>query len=47
METIARWCVEQDIPRISLHTSEDGRRLYERLGFASSNEMRVAVGDKT
>ena len=46
METIAQWCVEQDIPRISLHTTEDGRRLYERLGFASSNEMRVAVGDR-
>ena len=43
MEAIARWCAEQDIPRISLHTSEGGRRLYERLGFAASNEMRADV----
>lgn len=43
MKAITRWCAEQDIPRISLHTSEAGRRLYERLGFAASNEMRVDV----
>lgn len=43
MTAIARWCVERDIPRISLHTSDAGRRLYERLGFAASNEMRVDV----
>jgi hypothetical protein len=28
------------IRRIVLHASEHGRRLYERLGFAQTNEMR-------
>jgi ribosomal protein S18 acetylase RimI-like enzyme len=29
------------IRRIVLHASDDGRRLYERLGFAPTNEMRL------
>jgi ribosomal protein S18 acetylase RimI-like enzyme len=29
------------IRRIVLHASVDGRRLYERLGFAPTNEMRL------
>ena len=29
------------IRRIVLHASEDGRRLYERLGFVQTNEMRL------
>jgi ribosomal protein S18 acetylase RimI-like enzyme len=30
------------IRRIVLHASEDGRRLYKRLGFVPTNEMRFA-----
>jgi len=29
------------IRRIVLHASAEGRRLYERLGFAATNEMRL------
>jgi ribosomal protein S18 acetylase RimI-like enzyme len=29
------------IRRIVLHASADGRRLYERLGFVATNEMRL------
>ena len=29
------------VRRIVLHASPDGRRLYERLGFAPTNEMRL------
>jgi ribosomal protein S18 acetylase RimI-like enzyme len=29
------------IRRIVLHASDDGRRLYERLGFLPTNEMRL------
>lgn len=29
------------IKRIVLHASNDGRRLYERLGFTPTNEMRL------
>jgi ribosomal protein S18 acetylase RimI-like enzyme len=30
------------IRRIVLHASNDGRRLYERLGFVPTNEMRLS-----
>jgi len=29
------------VRRIVLHASPDGRRLYERLGFVATNEMRL------
>jgi GNAT superfamily N-acetyltransferase len=32
----------QRINRVSLHASDDGRPLYELLGFAPTNEMRLA-----
>jgi GNAT superfamily N-acetyltransferase len=41
VEEILVWCRENDFPRASLHASSDGRGVYERLGFTSSNEMRV------
>jgi ribosomal protein S18 acetylase RimI-like enzyme len=30
------------IRRVVLHASPDGRRLYERLGFVITNEMRLS-----
>ena len=32
---------ERRVRRIVLHASEQGRRLYERLGFVPTNEMRL------
>ena len=32
---------EHRIERVRLHASDDGRRLYESLGFAASNEMKL------
>lgn len=41
METIIAWCKQQGFARVTLHASEHGRHLYESLGFADSNEMRL------
>jgi GNAT superfamily N-acetyltransferase len=38
---ILAWCRARDIPRASLHASRLGRSVYERLGFAQTNEMRM------
>jgi GNAT superfamily N-acetyltransferase len=42
MERIIEWCHEQDIESVVLHSSEDGRALYEQLGFIQTSEMRLA-----
>ena len=41
-EVIA-WCASRGIRRVSLHASDAGRRVYERLGFTATNEMRRDV----
>lgn len=41
LERIIAWCREQRIESIVLHASEDGRALYEQLGFMQTNEMRL------
>lgn len=43
METIIAWCKREGLARISLHASEQGRHLYESLGFVDSNEMRLIL----
>jgi ribosomal protein S18 acetylase RimI-like enzyme len=39
MRTVIDALTARRIGRIVLHASEDGRRLYERLGFVATNEM--------
>jgi GNAT superfamily N-acetyltransferase len=41
MRAVLDALAERGIRRIVLHASEDGRRLYERLGFVPTNEMRL------
>lgn len=41
MRTLLEALATRGIRRIVLHASPDGRRLYERLGFVSTNEMRL------
>lgn len=41
MQTIVTWCKQQGFARVTLHASEQGRHLYESLGFTDSNEMRL------
>lgn len=40
MKAMMAWCHQQSIKRISLHASDQGRPLYESLGFVPTNEMR-------
>ena len=41
METIIAWCREQQFARVGLHASDEGRPLYEKLGFEPTNEMNL------
>lgn len=41
MRVVLAALAERNIRRIVLHASADGRRLYERLGFVPTNEMRL------
>jgi GNAT superfamily N-acetyltransferase len=41
MRSVLTALAQRNIRRIVLHASDDGRRLYERLGFVMSNEMRL------
>jgi GNAT superfamily N-acetyltransferase len=40
MEHVLEWAAGAEIDRLVLHASDEGRALYERLGFVPSNEMR-------
>lgn len=44
MEVILAWARETAVESLVLHASADGRALYERLGFAATNEMRFTGG---
>ncbi|HEV2468086.1 MAG TPA: GNAT family N-acetyltransferase [Candidatus Sulfotelmatobacter sp.] len=46
MQTMIAWCRQEGLARISLHASDDGRHLYESLGFEPSNEMRLNLRGK-
>ena len=43
MQVMIDWCRDQGFPWITLHASEDGRALYESLGFRPTNEMRLLL----
>lgn len=43
METMIAWCRENGFVNVALHASEEGRKLYERLGFKPTNEMKLEL----
>jgi GNAT superfamily N-acetyltransferase len=43
LEEIIEWSRKECLDRLVLHASEEGRTLYDRLGFAPSNEMRFVA----
>ncbi len=47
MRTVLDALAVRGIRRIVLHASENGRRLYERLGFRPTNEMRLIARRST
>jgi GNAT superfamily N-acetyltransferase len=42
MEHVLEWASHADIDRLVLHASDEGRVLYEHLGFVPTGEMRYA-----
>ena len=41
MLTIMAWVKQQGLRSVNLHASDEGRHLYEKLGFEATNEMRL------
>jgi GNAT superfamily N-acetyltransferase len=44
--TILDYLREINVPVVTLHASEAGRPLYQRMGFVATNEMRLVFGGK-
>jgi len=38
-----QWCRSNGVDVVVLHASPNGRRLYESMGFAATNEMRIQL----
>jgi GNAT superfamily N-acetyltransferase len=41
LREIISWSRTERVDRLVLHASEEGRSVYERLGFIATNEMRL------
>lgn len=45
METMIAWCKAEGFSSVGLHASDEGRPLYESMGFKPTNEMRLAFDE--
>jgi GNAT superfamily N-acetyltransferase len=43
MQVALDWCAAHEVGAVILHSSEEGRALYESLGFTQTNEMRLIL----
>ena len=43
MEIMIAWCKQEGFGSVLLHASDEGRPLYEALGFVPTNEMRLKL----
>jgi GNAT superfamily N-acetyltransferase len=43
MQAALAWCKENGVDTVILHASPEGRSLYEAMGFAATNEMRLQL----
>jgi len=43
MQAMIAWCRENGFVSVELHASDEGRGLYEQLGFEATGEMRLIL----
>jgi len=43
MQTMIEWCRQAGFQSVSLHSSDEGRPLYESLGFKPTEEMKLVL----
>ena len=43
MGVMIEWTRKESYAHLLLHASNDGRPLYESMGFAATNEMRLKL----
>jgi GNAT superfamily N-acetyltransferase len=43
IQEIISWSKNERLDRLILHASDEGRSIYEKLGFVASNEMRFVI----
>jgi GNAT superfamily N-acetyltransferase len=43
LQEMVAWCRREAYPMVLLHASDDGRPVYEAMGFHQSNEMRLRL----
>jgi GNAT superfamily N-acetyltransferase len=41
MDVVVSYARERRLRLVTLHASDEGRHLYERMGFVPTNEMRL------
>jgi len=46
MGVILDWCRANRVEIVILHSSDEGRPLYESLGFERTREMRIELGPR-
>ena len=47
MRKMIAWCRENGFAYVGLHASDEGRPLYEELGFKPTSEMRLELGEES
>jgi GNAT superfamily N-acetyltransferase len=46
MQTMLDWCRQHGVANVVLHASDEGRPLYQSLGFVPTNEMRLQANGR-
>ena len=46
MQTMVEWLRTEGFPSVSLHASDEGRLVYQAMGFKPTNEMRLDLTER-